>query len=68
MALSGGLSFINPSRSLAVRAIRGSSAASSSEAGGIGTGGLPLQQGPGDRVEPEQVGQEAGTGPRQARR
>ena len=36
MAFSGGFSFIRPSRSLAVRAMRGSSAASSSVTGGMG--------------------------------
>ena len=36
MALSGGLSFISPSSSLAVRAIRGSWSASSRVGGGIG--------------------------------
>jgi len=59
MALSGGFSFISPSSSLAVRAMRGSSAAPSI-VGWDGVGRLPLEQWTGHRVEAEQDRQEAG--------
>ena len=47
------------------RAMRGSSSASSERRRRDGVGRLPLEEGPGHRVEPEQHGEQAGAGARQ---
>ena len=66
MALSGGLSFINPSRSLAERAMRGSSAASSRLAGGMGREASHCSSGRATGSSPSSMESRLGPGPGQS--